>query len=141
MTTWFCTSCVWFDWINHWSFPLVYGLFHIWYSPITHKTSIQLMLISFMWLYMFKCDVYAQVLTNQTQKDFWVFLYVFKVILYFRAFSFCSKCIFVFFFKKLFQRSFCEKLTRASHEMFLREIKKSHFHTKSLTTASRVFRD
>ena len=32
--------------------------------------------ISFVWLYMFKYDVYAQVLADQTQKDFWV-LYMF----------------------------------------------------------------
>ena len=31
-------SCVWLDWIDHWSFTLVYGLFHIWYSHTTHKT-------------------------------------------------------------------------------------------------------
>ena len=38
-------------------------------------------------------------------------LYVFlKVILYFHAFSFCSKCIFVFFFKKLVHRLFHVKL-------------------------------
>ena len=76
------------------------------------------MLISFVWLYMFKCDVYAQLLTDQTQKDIWVFYMFSKVILYFRAFSFCSKCIFVFFFqkkkKKLVQRSFRKKLDTES---------------------------
>ena len=143
MTTWFRTSCVWLDWIDHWSFTLVYGLFHIWYSPTTHKTSIQLMLISFVWLYMFKCDVYAQVLANQTQKDFWVFFMFLKVILFSCAFSFCSKCIFVFFFKKLVQRSFQEKLAT---ETFPRNVfngnykvtfsyKKSHY---CLTSISRL---
>ena len=39
------------------------------------------MLISFVWLYMFKCDVYAQFLVDQTQKDFWVFYKFLKVIL------------------------------------------------------------
>ena len=78
MTTCFRTSCVWLDWIDHWNFTLVYELFHIWYSPTTHKTSIQLMLISFVWLYMFKCDVYAQILADQTQKDFWVFYMCFE---------------------------------------------------------------
>ena len=72
------------------------------------------MLISFVWLYMFKYDVYAQVLVDQTQKDFWVFYMFLKVILYFRDFSFCSKSIFVFLFKNwfkgLFAGSFHEKL-------------------------------
>ena len=57
------------------------------------------MFISFVWLYMSKCDVYAQVLADQTQIFFGVFYMFLKVILYFRAFSFCLKCIFVFFFK------------------------------------------
>ena len=59
------------------------------------------MRISFVWLYMFKCDMYAQVLANQTQIDFQVFYMFLKVILYSRAFSFRSKCIFVFFLQKL----------------------------------------
>ena len=46
------------------------------------------MLISFVWLYMFKCDVYAQVLDDQTQKDFWVFYLFLKLILYFRVLCF-----------------------------------------------------
>ena len=37
-----------------------------------------------------------------------------KVILYFRALSFCSKCIFVLFFKNLFRGIFCKKLVTKS---------------------------
>ena len=86
------------------------------------------MIISFVWLYMFKCNVYAHVLADQTQKDFWVFYMFLKMILYFRTFSFCSKCIFVFFFKNWFRCCFARSLRlRASHEMCLREIKKLHF--------------
>ena len=107
----------------------------------THETSIQLMLISFVWLYMFKCDVYAQVLADQTQKYFWVFYMFLKLILYFRDFSFFSKCIFVFFFKNWFRGLFTRSSPLiASREMCLREISKSHFHTESLTTTSRVLR-
>ena len=136
------TSCVCLDWIDHWSFTLIYRLFHIWYSPTTYKTLIQLTLISFVWLYMFKCDVYAQLYVNQTQKYFWVFYMFLKVILYFLVFSFWSKCIFVFFFKNWFRGCFARSLRlRAFHEMCLREIKKSHFHTECLTIASQVFRD
>ena len=98
------------------------------------------MLISFVWLYMFKCDVYTQVLVDQTQKDFWVFYMFLKVILFFRSFSFCSKCIFVFFFKNWFKGLFTRSSPLiASREMCLREISKSHFHTESLATALRVF--
>ena len=46
------------------------------------------MLISFVWLYILKYDVHAQVLADQTQKDFWVFYMFLKVILYFHVFSF-----------------------------------------------------
>ena len=61
---------------------------------------------------------------------FWVFYMFLKVILYFRVFSFCSKCIFVFFFKNWFWGCFARSSRlRASREMSLREIKKSHFHT------------
>ena len=71
-----------------------------------HTTLVQLILISFVWLYMLKCDVYAQLLVNQTQKYFWVFYMFLKVILYFHALSFCSKCIFVLIFKNLFRGLF-----------------------------------
>ena len=65
-----------------------------------------------------------------------------KVILNFRAFSFCSKCILVFFFKNWFRVYFAKSSRlRASHEMCLREIKKSHFHIECLAIASRVFRN
>ena len=130
-------------WLN-WSLKLHSGLWTIPHLILTHNTQdfVQTMLISFMWLYMFKCDVYAQVLADQTKKDFWVFYMFLKVILYFRAFSFCSKCIFVFFLKNWFRSLFARSSwLRVSHEMCLREIKKSHFHTKSLTTASQVFRN
>ena len=88
-----------------------------------HTSLVQLMLISFVWFYMFKCYLYAQLLIDQTQKDFWVFYMFLKVILYFRAFSFCSKCIFVLFFKNLFRGIFAKILQlRASCEKSLREI-------------------
>ena len=88
---------------------------------------------------MFKCDMYAQLLVDQTQKVFYMFL---KVILYFHAFSFCSKCIFEFFFKNKFRGSFARSSQlRASCETSLREINFFQFHTKSLATVLRVFRD
>ena len=130
-------------WLN-WSLKLHSGLRTIPHLILTHNTQdfVQIMLISFVWLYMFKCNVYAQVLADQTQKDFWVFYMFLKVILYFCAFSFCSKCIFAFFFKNSFRGYFARRSRlRASREMCLREIKKSHFYTESLVTTLRVFRD
>ena len=56
-----------------------------------------------------------------------------KVILYFRAFSFVQNAFLCFSSEtgsKVFSRKMC-----------LREIKKSHFHTKSLATTSQVFCD
>ena len=54
------------------------------------------MLISFVWLYMFKYDVYAQVLVDQTQKYFWVFYMFLKVILYFRYLVFVQNALLCF---------------------------------------------
>ena len=61
---------------------------------------IQWVRISFVWLYMFKCDVYTQLLFDQTLKDFWVFYMFLKVFLCFRVLSFCSNCIFHIFHQK-----------------------------------------
>ena len=136
-----CQLCM--TWLN-WSLKFHSSLWTIPHLIFTHNTqdSVQIMLISFLWLYMFNCDVYAQILADQTQNDFWVFYMCLKVILYFHVFSYCSKCIFVFFFKNWFRGSFARSsCLRASHEMCLREIKKSHFHTETLATASRVLRD
>ena len=116
-------------WLN-WSLKFYSGLRTIPHLILTHNTLdfVQIMIISFVWLYMFKCDVYAHVLAEQTQKYFWVFYMFLKVILYFHTFSFCSKCIFVFFFKNWFKGCFARSSRlRASHEMCLRENKKSHF--------------
>ena len=92
----------------HWSLKLYFGLRIIPHLILTHNTQVlvQFMLISFVWLYMFKCNVYAQLLTDQTQKYFWIFYMFLKVILYFHALSFCSKCIFVLIFKNLFRGLF-----------------------------------
>ena len=98
-------------WLN-WLLKLHSGLRTISHLILTNNTQVlvQLMLISFMWLYMIKCDVYAQLLVDQTQKDFLVFYMFLKVFLCFHSLSFCSKCIFILFFKKLVQRHFCKKL-------------------------------
>ena len=131
------------SWLN-WSLKLHSGLWTIPHLILTHNTQdfVQLVLILFVWLYMFKCDVYAQLLVDQTQKDFWVFCKFLKVMLYFCVFSFWSKCFFVFFFKNWFRGCFTKSSRlRASREMCLREIKKSHIHTEAIVTVSLFIRD
>ena len=79
--------------------------------------------ISFVWLYMFKCDVYAQILVDQTQKDFWVFYLFLKVILYFRVLCFVQNAFLCFFFKNWFRGCLARSSRlRASHEKGLREM-------------------
>ena len=73
-------------------------------------------------------------------KRFLSVLYFLKVILYFCVFSLCSKCNFVFFFKKWFRCSFVRSSRlKASCKTSLKEINFFQFHTKSLATVSRVF--
>ena len=88
------------SWSN-WSLKFYSRLWTFPHLILTHNTQdfVQLMIISFVWLYLFKCDVYAQILVDQTQKDFWVF-YMKVIFFFFRVFSFWSKCIFMFFSKK-----------------------------------------
>ena len=131
------------SWLN-WSLKLHSGLQTIPHLILTHNTQdfVQLMLISFVWLYMFKCDVHVQLFVDQTQKYFWVFYMFMKVILYFCAFCFCSKCVFVFFSKNWFRGSFARSSRlRASRESCLREINFLSTHTESFATSSRVFCD
>ena len=98
-------------WLN-WPLKLHFGLRTIPHLILTHNTQVlvQLLLISFVWLYMIKSDVYAQLLVDQTQKDSWVFYMFLKVFLSFRALSFCLKMHFCVVIQKLLQRHFHEKL-------------------------------
>ena len=57
--------------------------------------------IPFVWLYVFKCDVYTQLLDDQTQKDFWVFYMFLKVFMFFVCLEF-FQIVHVFFVEKLF---------------------------------------
>ena len=91
-----CMTCL------NWSLKLHSRLWTIPHLILTHNTRdfVQIISISFVWLYIFKCDVYAQILADQTQKYFWVFYMFLKVILYFHVSSFCSTCIFCVFSSK-----------------------------------------
>lgn len=108
-----------------------------------HTSFSSLMLISFVWLYMIKCDVYAQLLVNQTEKDFWVFYMFLKVFLYFRALSFCFKMHFVLFFKNFFRCIFVRtSRLSSSHEKRLgQKLENTKFQTKTFATVSRLFRN
>ena len=60
---------------------------------------------------------------SNPKKKILVFYMFLKVILYFRVLSFCSKCIFVFFFKNWFRGSFARSSRlKASRENSLWEI-------------------
>ena len=73
------------------------------------------MLIPFVWLNVFKCDVYTQVLIDQTQKDFWVFYMFLKVFLCFCVFKvFVHIAYFLFLLKTL-----SETFSRESRELAL----------------------
>ena len=99
----------------------------------------QWMLVSFVWLYMIKCDVYTQMLVDQTQKYFWVFYMFFKVFLCFHILSFCSNCIFHVFHQKLLQRYFHEKL--ATKLFSQKWVKAKYENTKFRQKLSRLSRN
>ena len=70
------------------------------------------MLIPFVWLYVFKCDMYTQLLDDQIQKDFWVFYMFLKVFL-----CFCVFRVFVQYVHFIFsQKTILEAFLRVSRE-------------------------
>ena len=86
--------------------PVVYDLIALiietllWFKDYsTFDTHPQHTSLSSIYAYLICVIVHAQLLTDQTQKYFWIFYMFLKVILYFHALSFCSKCIFVLFLK------------------------------------------
>ena len=126
-------------WLN-WSLKLYSSLRTIPHLILTYNTQVffQLMFISFVWLYMLKCDVYAQLLVDQTQKAFWVFYMFFKVILCLHVFSFCSKCIFVLFFKNLFRGLFARssRLSTSCKKRLRQKLENTKFQTETFATNS-----
>ena len=59
---------------------LNYGLTRTWCSYTTHKSNVQWISISFVWLYVFKCDVCVLNCLLIKPKFFWVFYLFLKVI-------------------------------------------------------------
>ena len=92
LVTWLCTNYVWLDWIDHWSFILDYRLVHTWSTHTTHKTNVQWMLILFVWLYMFKCDVCVLIHMWIKPKSFWSFYLLLEVICITHVFQSFSSC-------------------------------------------------
>ena len=130
-------------WLN-WSLKLHFGLRTIPHLILTHNTqdfdSINAYLICVIVHVQMWCVCSSTCWSKP--KRFLSVLYVFESDFILSLFSFCSKCIVVFFFKNWFRGLFARSSRlRASREMCLREISKSHFHTESLVTASWVFRD
>ena len=130
-------------WLN-WSLKLHFGLRTIPHLILTHNTqdfdSINAYLICVIVHVQMWCVCSSTCWSNP--KRFLSVLYVFESDFILSLFSFCSKCIVVFFFKNWFRGLFARSSRlRASREMCLREISKSHFHTESLVIASWVFRD
>ena len=64
------------------------------------------MLIPFVWLYVFKCDVYTQLLVDQTQKDFEYFIYFWKCFYTFVCLEFLFKMLISCFYRKTLLEAF-----------------------------------
>ena len=101
----------------------------------THKTLVQSMLISVVWLYMIKCDVYAQYLPIKPKKFFEYFICFWKYFYAFVFLSFCSKCIFVLFFENFFKGIFARSSWLSFSEKRLRQkMEITKFHTETFMT-------
>ena len=98
-------------WLN-WPLKFHFGLRTIPHLILTHNTqdfdSINAYLICVIVHVQMWCVCLSIYWSNP--KGFFSDLYVFKVILYFCDFSFCSKWIFVFFFKNWFRGLFAKRL-------------------------------
>ena len=66
-----------------------------------------------------------------------------KVILCFHALSFCSKCVFVLFFKNLFRGFFARRsqISNSYEKEVKAKIGKHKFHIEIFATVSRLFRN
>ena len=81
-------------WLN-WSltFLLDYALIHTWFLHTTHKSNVQWMPISFVWLYVFKCDLcMLNCLMIKFKKIFEYFMCFWNWFLPLWSLKFFSKC-------------------------------------------------
>ena len=102
MVTWPRAICVWLDWIGYWRFVLNCELIHAWYPYTTHKSNVQWISISFVWLYVFKCDMcMLNCLMIKPKKIFEYFICFWKLFLSLWLWKFFSKCQ-ILFVEKLY---------------------------------------
>ena len=95
------------------------------------------MLISFVWLYMFKCDVYAQILDDQTQKELCVFYFFLKWFYTFVFLVFVQNAFLCFSSKNWVRGCFVRSSRlRVSREKCSREINFLTIHTETSTSVS-----
>ena len=133
-------SCVWLDWIDHWNFILDYRLVHTWSAHTTHKSNVQWMLIPFLWLYVFKCDVYTQLLVNQIKKIFECFICFWKCFYAFVCLEFLVQNVYFRFLLKKKKKT----LSEAEYTEFqisewgLQILEYTEFQTENFVTVSRV---
>ena len=131
-------------WLN-WSLKLYSGLRTIPHLILTHNTqgfdSNNAYLICVIVYVQMWCLCSSTCWSNP--KRFLSVLYVFESDFILSCFSvFVQNTFLCFSSKNWFKGHFVRSSRlRASREMCLREIKRSHFHTESLTTALQVFRD
>ena len=103
---------------------LDYGLVHTWFTHTTHKFNVQWMLISFVWLYMFKCDVCVLNHIWIKSKRFLFFLFAFGSDLYHPCFSkfskliLCEKHVFSVFSQLILRVNLVASLDREFRECF-----------------------
>ena len=65
---------------------------------------------------MFKCDVYTQLLVDQTQNDFWVFYMFLKVVYAFVCLEFLSKMFISYFYQKTLSEEFSRVTSSCENE-------------------------
>ena len=103
---------------------LDYELVHTWFTHTTHKFNVQWMLISFMWLYMFKYDICVLNHIWIKSKRFSFFLFSFGSDLYHPCFSkffkliLCEKHVFATYFASKLGCEFGQRVLRVFREYF-----------------------
>ena len=130
---------VWLDWIDQWNFILYYGLVHTWFPQTTHKSNVQWMPISFVWLSVFKCDVCVlNHMWIKPKKIFDRFICNWKCFLSLFVSRFCTYFVFQCFnlVEKQGSESFASCL-RVVHDLVVScEVEKCIFDIQAETFAS-----
>ena len=116
---------------------LDYGLIHTWYSHTKHNSNVQWIFISFVWLYMFKCDMCMLNYLLIKLKIFFSVLFVFEVntiTLVLKSFSQKAK---FFLLKNLVFGNFATQLASWNEEISI----SSQNQAKSFVTQQQVLHE